>query len=92
MDFGQDDLFHAFREPNTILSLDSSNLGGVTGVSARKESEKQCRRHRRDWFNLWVGKILWKGNGNMLQFSCLENPMDRGVWKTAVHRVAKSRT
>ena len=33
-----------------------------------------------------------EGNGNPLQYSCLENPMDRGVWWTTVHRVAKSQT
>ena len=32
------------------------------------------------------------GNGNPLQYSCLENPMDQGVWWTTVCRVAKSRT
>ena len=32
------------------------------------------------------------GNGTPLQYSCLENPMDGGAWKAAVHRVAKSRT
>ena len=30
------------------------------------------------------------GHGNRLQFSCPENPMDRGVWQATVHRVAKS--
>ena len=29
------------------------------------------------------------GRGNPLQYSCLENPMDRGVWQTIVHRAAK---
>ena len=33
-----------------------------------------------------------EGNGTPLQYSCLENPMDRGAWQTAVHWVAKSRT
>ena len=33
-----------------------------------------------------------KGNGTPLQYSCLENPMDGGAWKAAVHGVAKSRT
>ena len=33
-----------------------------------------------------------KGKGNPLQYSCLENPMDRGGWWATVHRVAKSRT
>ena len=32
------------------------------------------------------------GNGNPFQYSCLENPMDRGVWWAVVHGVAKSRT
>ena len=32
------------------------------------------------------------GNGTLLQYSCLENPMDGGAWKAAVHGVAKSRT
>ena len=31
-----------------------------------------------------------KGNGIPLQYSCLENPMDRGTWWAAVHAVAKS--
>ena len=30
------------------------------------------------------------GKGNPLQYSCLENPMDRGAWQTIVHRIAKS--
>ena len=31
-------------------------------------------------------------NGNLLWYSCLENPMDRGAWQATVHGVAKSRT
>ena len=33
-----------------------------------------------------------EGNGNLLQYSCLENPMDRGAWQTTVHGAAKSQT
>ena len=33
-----------------------------------------------------------EGNGNPLQYCCLENPMDRGAWWATVHRVAKSQT
>ena len=40
----------------------------------------------------WVRKIPWGENGNPLQYSCLENSMDRGAWWTTVHRVTKSRT
>ena len=32
------------------------------------------------------------GHGNPLQYSCLENPVDRGAWSATVHRVSKSRT
>ena len=35
---------------------------------------------------------MGEGNGNPLQFSCLENPVDRGAWRAAVHRVAQSQT
>ena len=33
-----------------------------------------------------------EGNGNPLQYSCLENPMDEGAWQATVHGVAKSQT
>ena len=39
-----------------------------------------------------LDSIFGEGNGTPLQYSCLENPMDRGVWWAAVHGVAKSRT
>ena len=39
-----------------------------------------------------LGRSPGEGNGNPLQYSCLENPMDRGAWRATVHRVAKSRT
>ena len=39
-----------------------------------------------------LGRSPGVGNGNLLQYSCLENPMDRGAWQTIVHNVAKSRT
>ena len=51
-------------------------------------------------FNL-AGKvrILWnpqtnngEGNGDPLQYSCLENPMHRGAWRATVHGIAKSQT
>ena len=38
------------------------------------------------------GKPSGEGNGNSLQYSFLENPMDRGVWRATVHGVAKSWT
>ena len=51
-----------------------------------KESACQSRRH---WFNLWVQKIPGEANGNLLHYSCLGNPMDRGtLWAV----VSKSQT
>ena len=39
-----------------------------------------------------VGRSLGEGHGYPLQYSCLENPMDRGAWWTTVYGVAKSQT
>ena len=41
---------------------------------------------------LGLERFLRVGNGNPLQYSCLENSMDSGAWGTAVYGVAKSRT
>ena len=38
------------------------------------------------------GRSPGEGNGNPLQYSCLENPMDEGAWWATVHGVSKSRT
>ena len=38
------------------------------------------------------GRSPGEGNGNPLQYSCLENSMDGGAWWTTVHGVTKSRT
>ena len=46
-----------------------------------KESTCQSRRCS---FDLWVRKICWSRNGNPFQYSCPENPMDRGAWSQRV--------
>ena len=38
------------------------------------------------------GRSPGEGNGNPLQYYCLENPMDKDAWQATVHRVAKSQT
>ena len=38
---------------------------------------------------LGLGRYTREGNGNSLQYSCLGNPMDRGIWQATVHGVAK---
>ena len=37
-----------------------------------------------------MGSIPGGGHGKALQYSCLENPLDRGAWKATVHRVIQS--
>ena len=39
-----------------------------------------------------LGRSREEGNGNPLQYSCLENSMHRGAWLDMIHRVAKSQT
>ena len=45
---------------------------------------------------MWVGSLGWedsleKVTGNPFQYSCLQNPMDRGAWQTAVHGITKTK-
>ena len=40
----------------------------------------------------WSGRYPGEGNGNPLQYSCLENPMDGGAWRATVHGFAQSCT
>ena len=40
---------------------------------------------------LGSGRSPGEGNGNPLQYSCLENPMDRGAWRATAHGVTQSR-
>ena len=65
-------------------------MRGFPGGTSGKEPACQCRRHKRGGFDSWVRKIPWRRAGNPLQYSCLENPMDRGAWGATVHGVTKS--
>ena len=57
---------------------------GFPGGSNRKESARNAGD---------LGSTLGReGDGNPLQYSCLENSLDRGAWWATVHGVAKSRT
>ena len=58
---------------------------GFPGGSVMNNLPYQCGRCGSDH---WVGE----GNGNSLQYSCLENPMDRGAWLATVHGVPNSWT
>ena len=55
-------------------------LMGFPGGASGEEPACQCRRHKRCGFDLRVGKIPGGGQSNPIQYSCLENPRDRGDW------------
>ena len=61
-----------------------------TGSKLRKKYVKAVHCHPA--YLTYMQSTSGEGNGNPLQYSCLENPMDRGAWEAAVHGVAKSRT
>ena len=42
--------------------------------------------------NPGLGRLPGGGHGNPPQYSCLENPMDRGAWQALVHRITKTWT
>ena len=70
-----------FIKPNVCEVL------GFPDGAIGKEPTCQCRRHK-----ILRGRSPGGGHGSLLQYSCLENPMNRGAWQVAVHRVAKSQT
>ena len=70
-------------------------LGGTSGK--KKNPTCQCSRHKRLQDRI-QGSIPGPrtspegGHGNLLQYSCLENPMDREAWQATVHGVTESQT
>ena len=70
-------------------SLVSWDLQGFQGGSVVKNSPANVGDARDTGFIPGSEKIPGEGNGNPLQYSCLENPTDRGAWGATVHGVAK---
>ena len=63
----------------------------LVGISTIKEYISQKREKDLKWMKrLLYYRCFTGGHGNPLQYSHLENPMDRGGWRAAVHRVEKS--
>ena len=73
-----------------ILSPCLFNLTRASLVAQRVKSQPSMRKTQVQ--SLGQEDPLGDGNGTPLQYSCLENPMDRGAWQATVHGVAKSRT
>ena len=65
---------------------------GFAGGSVVKNPPANAR-DARDFGSIpGLGRFPGEGNSNPLQYSCLENSMDGGVWKATVHGVTKSQT
>ena len=79
-------------ESQLELSFSGSIINyGLRRWCSSKEFTCQCRRcERRLDLIPGSGKSPGQGNGNPLQYSCLENPMDRGAWWATVHGIAES--
>ena len=78
-------LINIYISQNYLLPL----LLGLPRWLSGKESTCQRRREKRLGFNPWVRKIPWRRRWQPLQYSYLENPMDRGAWWAMVHEVSQ---
>ena len=65
-----------------------NNLGFSGGLEGK---ESACKAGDLDLIP-GLGRSPGEGNGNPLQYSCLENPMDRETWQVKIHGDAKSQT
>jgi len=91
-----------YVERDHIFFIHSSTDGHVGCLNVFTVVKKRLPWWLRGWrihlqcqipeFNPWVGKIPGEENGNPLQYSCLENPIDRGAWSATVHGVTESQT
>ena len=62
------------------------------GATSGKESTSNAGHIREVGLIPGLERSPGEGHGNPLQYSCLGNPVDRGVWWATVHRVTKSQT
>ena len=79
----------------------------LKSFSTAKETISKVKRQPSEWEKIianettdkgliskiykWLIQLNTRKTSNPLQYSCLENPMDRGAWRATVHGVAKSR-
>ena len=73
-------------QADALLSEPPQKTSQVALVRKNSPAKVGDTRHG---FDPWSGRSPGGGNGNPLQYSCLENSMDRGTWQATVHRVAK---
>ena len=85
---------HCLSETTTLL-IGYTPIQNAFRVKKKKVIKKRICLPMKKTQETWVqslGRAPAGGNGNPLQYSCLENPMDRGAWQATVHGVAKSCT
>ena len=63
---------------------------GFPGGSSGKESDCQCRKPGDVGSIPGLGRSPGGENGNLLQYSCLKNSMDRGAWQATAHGIYNS--
>ena len=81
---------HSQKKAKLFTVLSVNQIFGLSWWLGIREAACQCCRHK---FGPWVRKIPWRRKWqSTLQYSCLENLMDRGAWQAIVHRVSKSQT
>ena len=79
------------EEDITIVNIYAPNIG--TPEAPGGSDDKESARNVGDMGSVpGSGRSSEEGNGNPLQCSCLENPMDGGAWQATVDGVAKNRT
>ena len=75
----------------SILRCSAFFIVQLLGFPGGSKFKRICLQCRRPEFDPWVWKSHCTGNGNPLQYSCLEIPRDKGAWWAAVYGVAQSR-
>ena len=71
---------------NCVNTLHDKGFPSGSVIKKKKKSTCQCRKHSYSGSVPGSGRSPGKGNSNPLQYSCLENSMNRGAWWTTVHR------
>ena len=80
------------KDSDMTEQLSLTCVRGFPGGTSGKEPACQCRRQRDMGPIPGLGRSSEGGHGNPLQYSCLENPMDRGAWRATVYRVKENQT
>ena len=76
---------HDWRDLAAAAAAAAAAAGSFPGGANGKEFACQCRRFR---FDHWFRKIPWRRAWQPIQYSCLEDPMDRGAWWATGYRVS----